>query len=549
MRFHPLSVIAIATLMLLPPQTVFSQEATVVSRTLKNQRLNELGIWNLGSDKVFEVFTTSVSGKAACYSADTLKPLWEQQISDESLTAPVIGNFMATGAPVLAFASASGKVYFLWPGSGEIISSVDISLSCSVAPSVATMSDGDKLILVGDAGQISILDLDATTGLPRERWTVPNTLSGSTAFSVVGQISQPAACADLNGDAIPEVVVVSDSGVLQVVSLSDPPQRYSTRLPQQSSPTTPAAMGDLSGTGQNIIMLGVNASFQFFKWDAALPPEKAVESFLSEPAYGASVGHLLIGPLNDDRVNDLLSTAEGTVAARYLGNDFSGKQAFLDIAPQHLATSATPFSPAIAVTRRDGTKSIVALDNDGVAWDWQPTSPENTITRFPGVPVPMGATPAGDLTGNGKLSIIVWNQDDFLLSVVTLPIDLAPTAPAAGVVPHSGPVLTLGVNYARNGQWGAEWAAKWEAKLQAAAAALQQARASGGSGEAAKDTDLSTDSVSMIAGLDPQDPIAVEFRANRTGRGFRLFAIGGGVIALLAVLLIALRRFRKPRPR
>ncbi len=150
-----------------------------------------------------------------------------------------------------------------------------------------------------------------------------NTLSGSTAFSVIGQMSLPASCADLNNDGTPEIVVTSDSGVLQVISLTDPPQRYSTRLPQQSRPTTLAALGDLSGTGQNIIVLGVSASLQLFKWDPALPPEKAIESFLSAPAYGTSLGHLLLGPVNSDPVNDLVSTADNTVASRYLGNDFS----------------------------------------------------------------------------------------------------------------------------------------------------------------------------------------------------------------------------------
>lgn len=534
--------------MLLPLYSVCSQEADVVSRTLKGQRLNEIGIWNLGSDKVFEIFTTSVSGEAACYSADTLKPLWVQQMSEDALTAPAIGNFMSGGTPVLAFGSSSGKVYFLWPGSGEVISTLETGLAFSLPPSVARMSNGDKLVLVGDDGRIAILDLDSTSGLPSLPWVIPNTLSGSTAFSVIGQMSLPASCADLNNDGTPEIVVTSDSGVLQVISLTNPPQRYSTRLPQQSRPTTLAALGDLSGTGQSIIVLGVSASLQLFKWDPALPPEKAIESFLSAPAYGTSLGHLLLGPVNSDPVNDLVSTADNTVASRYLGNDFSGKPAFLDIAPQHLTSSDSPFSPAVAVTRSDGTKSIVSVDNNGVAWDWQPTSPQNTITRIPGVPVPTGATPAGDITGNGKLSLVIWNQNSAKLSVATLPVDLASAPDAGGTALPSGPMLTFGVNYSRNGQWGGGWATEWSTRLEAAAAVLTQAKASAGNSEAAANTELSTDTVSMIAGLDPQDPIGVSFRNSRGGGGISLVVIGA-VIALFAAVLFAGWKFRKPRRR
>lgn len=530
--------------MLLPHYPAGAQEANIVSRTLKGQRLNELGLWNLGGDKVYEIFTTSVSGKASCFSADTLEPLWEQQITGEALTAPAIGTFMADGSPILAFGSLSGKVYFLWPGSGEIISTIDTGLSLSVPPSVAAMADGDKLVLVGDDGQIAVVDLDATTGLPNLRWLIPNTLSGATAFSVVGQISQPAACSDLNNDGIPEVVVTSDSGVLQVISLSEPPQRYSTRLPQQARATTPAALGDLTGTGQNAIILGVIASIQLFNWDPALPPEKAIVVWMSTPAYGESLGHLLLGPINADPVNDLLSTANTTIAVRYLGNDFSGKQAFLDIAPQHLTTSESPFSPAIAVTRADGSSSVVSIDNSGTAWDWEPTSAQNTMTRINDVPVPTGFAPGGDLTGSGKLSLVIWNQETVSLSVATLPIDLAPGS-ATEASSQSGPVLTLGVNYSRNGQWGTAWATDWNAKRQAAAAALARLKADGGAGNM-DDSESTTDSVSMIAGLDPHDPVAVTFRESRN-TGIPIAALAGGALVLLAVIFLGVWKMRKPR--
>ncbi len=523
---------------------ILAQEATVVSRTLKGQRLNELAAWDLGSDKVFEIFSTSVSGMAACYSAGDLNPLWEKQISSDALTAPVIGNFMGSGAPILAFGSASGMVYFAWPGSGEVIGTFDTKLPFSLPPSIAQMTDGDKLILVGDEGNIVILDLHPESGLPQQRWLVSNTLSGSTAFSVIGKISQPASCADINNDGIPEVVVTSDSGVLQVISLTDPPQRYYTRLPQKSQPTTIAAIGDLSGLGQTSIALGVSASLQFFTWNPARPHEKAVEVFLSTPAFGVSTGHLLLGPVNADPVQDLVSTADRTVAARYLGNDFSGKQAFLDIAPQHLTTAASPFSPAVAITRIDGTKSVVSIDSSGVAWDWQPASTENTITRYPDIPVPTGFTPAGDLTGNGKLSLAVWNQQDVSLSVVTLPIDLAPSVAGSETPSASGPALTLGVNYSRNGQWGAEWATNFNARLLAASAMVDSHKTVAGTVE---DSDLTTDPISIIAGLDPQNPVAVTFRKKHNNSGISTIASIALAAALLAIALLGFWKLRKSR--
>src|SRR5690606_11467254 len=109
-------------------------------------------------------------------------------------------------------------------------------------------------------------------------------------------------------------------------------------------------------------------------------------------AYGNSLGHLLVGPVNSDALPDLVSTSDSTVAARYLGSDLSGGTALFDINPQHMGTTDGPFSPAVPFTFSDGKKGIAAIDSSGTAFIWQPEKQE-AAQRIAGVPVPTMFTP------------------------------------------------------------------------------------------------------------------------------------------------------------
>lgn len=438
-------IACLAILMLLPSTVVLAtQEVTTVDRSLAGRRLNELALWDLGSNGVYEIFTTDVSGGAGCYAADTLDPLWELTFASEPLTAPVIGNFMGTGAPVLAFASTSGQVYFVWPGTGETIAKLSTGVSFVLPPSVARHANSDELILADDKGALVGVYLEPTTGLPRESFRLSNSTSDSTAFNVVGSLSQPPTCTDLDGDGKPEVLLASETGLLQVVRLpalgegtaDQKPTRYHTRLPQNSIAHTLAGVGAIAGGHEVLFGYGIGTSIEFNKWDPAAAPGQAISLALRAPAFGNSLGHLLMGDLNGDRTPDVISTADSAIAARYFGSDFAGKPALLDIAQQHLVTARPPYSPALPVTLRSGEKAIVGIDQQGSAFVWQPSSEDNKITRYDGVAVPTSFTPGGDITGSGKLALVIWNDKNFKLSVVTLPVDVAPAATAA-------PALTL----------------------------------------------------------------------------------------------------------
>lgn len=510
-----------------------AQEVPVVQRSLDKQRLNDLAIWNIGGDDVFEIYTTDMSGNVGCYAADTLEPLWTHTFEGKSLTAPVVGNFMGTAVPVLAFGSSDGTVYFLWPGSGELISKAETGLSFNLAPSVAVRNETDELVFAEDSGYVLGYRLDPQSGLPRQTFGVTNTVRDAATISAIGSMTLPPACGDLNGDGVPEVILASNTGLLQVISLSSDMEsgdveRYHTRITQNTRVTTLAAIGDFNGDGQPLFGYGIGANLQFFRWDPAGEPAKAIHPAFNATAYGNSLGHLLVGPVNSDALPDLVSTSESTIAARYLGSDLSGGAAMFDIGDQHMGTTNGPFSPPVPITFPEpGGKGVVSIDSSGTAFVWRPASHE-PAERIAGLPVPTMFTPGGDITGSGKLSLVIWNEKDFVLSVATLPVDVAPPVPPGNSIPGV-PAVTVGGSFSRSGQLIDDWGFLQEN----AAAALQRIK---NSENATTEDDplLSTDTVSIIAGIAPNDPLAEKLQIEgRDGGGFFYKVVGGAVVLLL----------------
>ncbi len=504
------------------------ETATVKSRTLKGHRLNELAAWQLVDDPVFKVFATDTTGNVFCFAADSLKPLWEISLGQDALTAPVLGDFMGNGAPILAFGSINGTVYFVWPGSGELLAEHHTDFSFVTAPSIAAQPAGDSLILADAAGFVAGFALTAD-GLVRETFRIDAETTDAVAVSIAGAMTHPPSTADLNHDGWPEILLMSETGLVQLLSLSpDPtatPERFLYRIPQNTVASTVAAMGPLQESGDPIFGFGVGSTLHFFKWDPAAG-QKAIQPYVRTSAYGNSLGHLLLGEVNSDPSPDLVSTANSTVAARYLGNDLAGEKTLLDIDPNQLSTQHPPFSPAIPLTLRNGEKAVVAVDSEGVAFVWQPLDQNMTPKRIADVPVPTTFTPAGNLTGNGQLTMIVWNETEFTLSSVALPVDLPPVTEAA-------PVLTLGVNYSRNGQWGQSWQKNFDNRKTRAKAALQRAKSQWTSSE---DTVSTTDSISQIAGIAPADPLAEGLKYGPDRRSLSTgLILPAGIIVLLGL--------------
>lgn len=481
---------------------VADDEPTVVERALPGRYLNDLALWDVANDGVFEVFVTDSSGEITCFSVATLKPLWTSVLTRDGLTAPVLGDFMGTGAPILATASSNGTVYFLWPGSGELIGTLETDYRFSHAPAVASRPAGDDVVFADAAGTVVGFHLERESGLPKESFRIENTADGGSLFSVLGEMLQPPSCADLNGDGLPEIITVSRTGFVQLVSL--PAQRDQTairvlkRLFQNSSVTTLAAMGNLSPDGEAWFGYGLGTRLEFYQWKAAAAGGDALAKVLEAAAFGEAAGHLLLGQINDDATADLLSGSDKAVAARYLGRDLGGGTTLLDVGAQQLLAEAPPLSTPAPVTLKNGKKAAIAIDSAGTLYCWQPDS-DQPPQRVAGVPVPSIFAPVGDFTGTGKASAVIWDQKKSRLSVATLPVDLAPASQAA-------PVLTLGANYSRNGQWGNRWHEEYHRRIARAAEALQKARQAAETQD--EDTPHTTDAISQIAGLDPRDPLA-----------------------------------------
>jgi len=501
-----------------------------VSRQIEGERINELALWDLGSDGIFEVFTTAVSGKAACYRADNLEPLWNASFAPEALTAPVIGDFLGTGSPVMAFASVAGKIFFVWPGSGETIASHSITTSFSLAPSVARLDTEnlDLLVLPDDKGQVFVLGLSSDATI-KERWVIPNTISGSGVFSVVGRTIQPASCSDLDRDGIPEIVVSSNEGVLQAVSLTTPPSRHFVRLAQRSEATTIAGAGPFVQRDKETILVGVDATLYAFEF---LPsPNAPLKQLFQTPAYGKTQGHLVFAPFNGDDQIDVLTSADNVISARYAGKGFDGNQTLIDISAQQLTTINAPFSAAVPIIRADGVAAAIAIDGKGSILEWQPTAAANSAVELYKITPPTGYTPAGNLTGSDNLSMVTWTEADSSLSVLHLALALSKNSP---------PVLTLGGNYSRNGQYGPLWMEKWQTKQASATAALKSAQAALSS--APDDTPSTMDAASIVMGSAPLDPAASALLQKRNGSSpVKLIVSVVAGIALLGGLLLVLK--------
>src|SRR5690606_20765747 len=107
-------------------------------------------------------------------------------------------------------------------------------------------------------------------------------------------------------------------------------------------------------------------------------------------------------------------------------------------------------------------------------------------------PVPRGFTPAGNLAGDGKLTVVTWTERETKLSSYKLPIDVASDSP---------PMLTLGANYSRNGQWTNDSLVKQQAKASAALAAAKEDYKIN-----SEDSEFTTTPAAIIAGIAPNDP-------------------------------------------
>lgn len=508
-------------------------------RSLPGRYLNDLALWDVGNDGIFEIFVTDSSGEVSCYSAVDLEPVWTRVLTRDALTAPVVGDFMGTGAPILATASIHGTVYFVWPGSGEVISSLETDWKFSLAPSVAPRSAGDDVVFADDRGAVVGFHLDPSSGLPLESFRVDNTIDQGGLFSVIGAILQPPSCADLDGDGGTEILTVSKTGILQLISLpehrSERPVRIFKRQFQNNAVTTLAGIGSLSESGDVWFGYGVGTRLEFFQWKAGGSGGDPFGKALEASAFGEAQGHLLFGQLNEDATPDLLSGSDKAVAARYLGRDLSGGVTLLDVSPAQLLAEAPPLSLPGPVTLKDGKKAVIAVDSAGTLYCWRPDS-EEAPQRVAGIPVPSLFAPVGDFTGTGKATAVIWNMKAARLSVVSLPINLAPASQVA-------PCLTFGANFSRNGQWGTLWNEDYRRRLAKAEDALQRARKSAETQDG--DTPYTTDAISQIAGMDPADPLASHLKRDTRNENIVKFlaAVGTGFL-LAAAGVFAWRRRR-----
>jgi len=489
---------------------------------LGKQRPNELALWDLGPDGKYELFTTTLQGQVAAYDATTLELYWTVDQPGEVLTAPVIGNFLGNGAPVLAWASNLGSVTFAWPGTGQIIGHIKLSQNFSVPPSVAESPTEKRslLVLPADSGEIVLAEL-TPEGQARSRTVIPNTIPGSTAYSNIGQFDLPVAVDDLDHDGTPELVAASGSGAIEVVSLTDPPTRAVAHLAQNTKATVPPVAGQMDNDPSDVVVIGVEANVHLFRWQSA-PNGGKITPLLETPAFGTLDDQLLLAPINTDTALDIVGTSDNIISARYLGRGPGGEALLFDIPAQALATLSPPFQVPLPYLKQDNSSSLLTQDARGDLLSWQPAAPNAPSAVVTNSPVKPADIATGYFVRDGKLQRVGWDSSKSELFSEALPVEVSASSP---------PVLTLGVNYARNGQWGPGWSQSLSASLQAAKDALSLAKTS--STTAPQQSPLS--SANMIAGISPSDPMAQAIQKN--GKANHRFLTITSVVLSLVVLI------------
>jgi tetratricopeptide (TPR) repeat protein len=425
---------------------------------------------DLDRDGVYEIVVAGARGRLAAYNSQTLKPLWDVQVSPTGITPPVVGDFLGDGTPLLALGATDGHVYFLWPGSGRTHSRFDAGVAISVAPCIVPLkrrdgSDRDGLAFCDDAGSVRLLSM--VNGQPVEEFSVPNAFTefvhdtGQQRNVNIGRISRPPSVADVNGDGIPEIVVGTVSGGVQATPIHDPQLRYWWRAPQGTNICTSIAAADFQKTGMDQIAFGTTGGELYvLAYESSQQTQLYFRVVQRQRLLGPANGPLLIADFDGDGYLDIAGASNATVAT------FDGAAQMANFGAQPYATHATPLSAVSAVQVAGGGVRLLFGDSAGGVILLDPLLKDEG-ERFRGKEPMSGVCLAGNLTGSGRLEAAYLADGGKRLVVA----QLDSPAPESGVPP----VQAYGVNFRRDSQFTTatfEAAARAGERADAAFAAL-----------------------------------------------------------------------------
>lgn len=414
---------------------VRSQNITIVGP-------NRPVVFDIDADGVYEILLSGVDGRMAVYNSRTLKPIWQRSISTKAVTEPVVGDFGGTGAYLVAVCSSDGKVFFLQPGSGELVAKHDTKSQITIAPTVVPLEKYDEtsrdgLLVCDDAGAIRLLTLHDNK--VAEQFSVENTYSepGSSRSVSVGRITWPASVGDITGDGVPEVIIGTVAGTVQAFSLNDSKKRYIWRAPQGTNISTNIAIGDFLKTGKQYLAFGASNGELYVL--AHEPKEGTSTHFREEQKQrigGPAAGHLIVTDIDKDGYLELFASSAYTVAGFDAGAGFDR----LGSLPY---ASNTQISPLSVVQLAKGETVLLFGDGQSQFCVLDPTQ-KGEPKKIVGPEPWQDFAPAGNLSQSGSVEVVLLMDSKKKLAVAKLGIEPGK---------DSLPTMSAGMNFQRNSQW------------------------------------------------------------------------------------------------